>query len=277
MNHTLRQINAQCIERDAECQEIIKKLKEIEQFLDDFYCLNLGNGYVIGICDQRAVLFSIMRILPSVELTLGNVIACCECGCIADANTLLRKYRDDLFFYLYILACNSLDWESAQAKSMIEKIKKWNENELKDFQIGQVLKAIATTPQLKEVVMKYHLKESFTSISNTLNDYVHSNGRAYYNRRYVDYSLHGNLINELKGIVNKAQYITIVFIVLLFFCSPVSVMGEDYIDYLDCNETPPENSQYWVAPFIERFVKQHISLIDSNCLEYLRENTTMQI
>ncbi len=180
LNQTLRQMNARCVAGDNECQQVINDLKELEQFLDDFYFLNFGNGYVIGVCNHQTMLFSAMRILPSLELTMGNVIACCECGCIADASTLLRKYRDDLFFYLYILVCNSLDLESKQAKSMIEKIGKWNENELKDFQIGQVLKEIAMAPQLKDIVIKYHLKESFKTIGDALNNYVHSNGRAYY-------------------------------------------------------------------------------------------------
>lgn len=208
---------------------------------------------------------------------MGNVIACCEGGCVADANTLLRKYRDDLFFYLYVIVSNSLGLESAQVRSMIEKIEKWSRNELKDFQISQVLKEIATAPQLKDIVIKYNLKASFKTIGDTLNNYVHSNGCAYYNRKYTDYLSDGSLIDELKVLENKARYMTVVFVVLLFLCSPVSVMGEDYIDYLDFNETPPENSQYWVAPFIEQFVKQNISLIDPNCLEYLRENTEMRI
>lgn len=277
LNQTLRQMNIQCVAGNSECQQVINGLRELEQFLDDFYFLNSENGYVVGVCNHHTMFFSIMRILPSLELTMGNVIACCESGCIADANTLLRKYRDDLFFYLYILVCNGLDLESEQAKSMIEKIEKWNENELKDFQIGQVLKEIAMAPQLKDIVIKYHLKESFRTIGDALNNYVHSNGRTYYNRTYTDYFLDCSLIGELKKLVSKAQYMTMVFVVLLFLCSPVSVMCEDYINYLDCGETPPENSQYWVAPFIEHFVKQHISLIDLNCLEYLRENTEMQI
>jgi hypothetical protein len=28
------------------------------------------------------------------------------------------------------------------------------------------------------------------------------------------------------------------------------VMASDYLDYLECDLTPPENSQYWVAPFV---------------------------
>lgn len=69
---------------------------------------------------------------------------------------------------------------------------------------------------------------------------------------------------------------TVVFLLLLIFCSPVSVMSEEYIDCLDLNINPPQSSQYWVAPFVENFVKENISIIDTNCLDYLRENTMMQ-
>lgn len=54
-------------------------------------------------------------------------------------------------------------------------------------------------------------------------------------------------------------------------------MSSDYVDYLDCNETPPEGSQYWVAPFIIEFFEQRKELIDSECLKYLQENTNMEL
>ena len=53
-------------------------------------------------------------------------------------------------------------------------------------------------------------------------------------------------------------------------------MSEDDIDYLDFGETPPEGSQYWVAPFIIQFIEENISLIDDQCLAYLKNNTQMQ-
>ena len=69
---------------------------------------------------------------------------------------------------------------------------------------------------------------------------------------------------------------TVVFLLLLALCSPALVMAEDYIDYLDMKATPPENSQYWVAPFVDEFIKENLPLIDKNCLGYLRNNAMMQ-
>lgn len=274
-NQTVHQANVKFVGEDSECQKIINNLRGIEKFLGDFGLLTFGRDFVFGVSDQSPIFFSLNNVMTSLELTIGNVIACCESACIADANTLLRKYRDDLFFYLYISVYNNLDTDSKEAKSMASQITRWLNNDLADFQIGQVLKAIATTPQLKDAATRYHLKESFQKINNHLNNYVHGNGQIYYNRNANAYK-EGALVTELRKLENYTQYITVVFLLLLIFCSPLSVMSEDYIDCLDLRISPPENSQYWVAPFIEHFVKQNISLIDETCLDYLRENTMMQ-
>lgn len=270
-NPTIRQMNAEHIERDSECQQLINELRNIEEFLRDFGFLTFGRDFVFG----TSVFFSLGNVITSLELTLGSVIVCCESACIADANTLLRKYRDDLFFYLYISVYNSLDKHSEKAKAMETNIMKWLNNDLVNFQISQVLKAIATAPQLRDAVLKFNLKESFQKIGDALNDYVHSNGYAYYNRNANSYK-ESELVVELRKLRNKARYMTVVFLLLLIFCSPVSVMSETYIDCLDLSISPPKDSQYWVAPFVERFIKENISLIDKNCLDYLQENTMMQ-
>lgn len=147
-------------------------------------------------------------------------------------------------------------------------------NDMKDFHISQVLKAIATAPQLRDAVLKYSLKDSFRDIGDTLNNYVHGNGYSYYNR-YANSYRDNELITELRLLGKNASYMTVVFLLLLVFCSPLSVMAEDYTDFLEFNEVPPDGSQYWVAPFVENFVKNNISLIDANCIDYLRENTPM--
>ena len=113
-NPTIRQMNAELVERNSECQQLINGLRNIEEFLRDFGFLTFGRDFVIG----TSVCFSLGSVITSLELTLGSVIACCESACIADANTLLRKYRDDLFFSLYISVYNSLDKHSEKAMAM---------------------------------------------------------------------------------------------------------------------------------------------------------------
>ena len=273
---TFREANFKCVEKDSACQQILNKIKSLERFIDDFCVLTFGRDFVIVFSEQGSKSFSLNNIMVSLELTMGSIFSCCKSASLADAYTLLRKYRDDLFFYLYISVYKDMEMESEKSKSMALHITKWYNNNLSDFKISQILKSISESSRLKDAIAKYKLKDSFNKIGENLNNYVHSNGRAYYNRRYVDYLMGKSLISELEKLESCARYITIVFLLLLIMCSPGSVMSTDYIDCLDLNETPPKDSQYWVAPFVEQFVKQNIPLIDSNCLEYLRENTSMQ-
>lgn len=273
---TARQKNAKFVEGNPECQRIINGLKKIAGFLESFDWLTSSRGFICGPFGQNIGAFSLSVITTSLEMTMENVIACCESACIADANTLLRKYRDDLFFFLYISVYRELDWRSEKAKSMANQIAKWLNNNLQNLSISKVLMEIATDSHLSDVVLKYKLKDSFEKISSTLNNYVHSNGHSYYNRSTDAYT-EKVLITELGKLEENARYITVVSLLLLILCSPISVMSETYIDYLDCNMTPPEDSQYWVDGHVEHFVKENISLIDENCLAYLREKTMMQI
>lgn len=272
----IRPVNTKFVKNSPECQQIIEKLKEIQIFLGQYGFLTFRRSGILWFSNQKPVLFSTNNVMTSLELTMGSIIACCEDACIADANTLLRKYRDDIFFYLYIYACNSLEANSSQAKKMKFQIEKWLNNNLKDFFISDVLKDITTIPKINDVVTKYNLKDSFKNIANTLNNYVHSNGYAYYNRNVNSYKP-GKLLLELKHIGEVTKYTTMVFLLLLIICSPTSVMSEDYMDYLDFNDIPPKESEYWVATFVEDFVKKNISIIDKNCLHYLRQNTKMQL
>lgn len=54
-------------------------------------------------------------------------------------------------------------------------------------------------------------------------------------------------------------------------------MAEDYIDYLDCGDNPPDGSQYWVAQFVSEFVSKHKGILDEKCDEYLRKVSGMQL
>ena len=95
---SVRRTNSQLIEQDAECQRLVSEVRIVEKFLNDFGFLSFGRDFVI--CGERT--FSLQTVSTACELTAGSIVACCESGCMADAFSLLRKYRDDLFFYLFV-------------------------------------------------------------------------------------------------------------------------------------------------------------------------------
>jgi len=247
-------------------------MKAIEDLISSFGFLQFGRDYIW--CRRWS--FSLQALISSVELTAGNIIECCECACIADANTLLRKYRDDLFFYLYIVVYDSNKKQDTpiDTTNMEENISRWIQNGLDSFYIQDVLRAIGASPELMEPASNYNLQKSFNSIGKRLNNFVHRNGYVYYNRSIGSYE-ENEFCNYLKVLQDDLKYMTVTFLFLLILCSPLSIMSTDYIDYLECGETPPDGSQYWVAPFVGRFLSENSNLIDDNCYKYLLEITNM--
>lgn len=271
---SIRQLNQQMIAQDNECQKGIDKMHDVEKFLSDFGLLSFGRDIVL--CGEYT--FSLQMILTASELTAGSIISCCESGCMADAYSLVRKYRDDLFFYLYIVvydSSNKLDGKSLAVEQMQENIERWIKNDLDNLHIGTVLQAIGQSSQARNAVQKYKLRSYFDTLNKKLNDYVHSNGVAFYNRNFNVYQ-GSALQKQLEALLNDMRFITITFLFLLTLCSPLSIMSTDYVDCLDCVITPPDGSLYWVAPFVIDFFNRNIDLIDESCLEYLQDNTPME-
>ena len=270
----IRQFNQQIIINDTECQKAIIKMQSVERFLGDFGFLSFGRDYIL--CDNKAI--SLQMISTSFELTAGSIIACCESGCIADAFSLLRKYRDDMFFYLYIVVYDTRKksgCETNATKKMERNIKRWLNNDLKNLIISDVLTDIGQSPWVEDAVKKYKLKSCFKDLGNKLNDYVHSNGISFYNQNINAYQ-EEDLHNQMNAVLKDLRFITVSFLFLLTLCSPLSIMSTDYIDYLDCGMMPPNGSQYWVAPFVADFFKSNMDLIDENCMDYLRDNSAMK-
>lgn len=270
---SIRRKNKNTIFLNENVKRIIRKMTEVEEFLRDFSFFSLERNLIL--CGTNV--FSLQNIMQSSELTVGSIVNCCEACCLADANTLLRKYRDDVFFYLYIVIYDTYDklQVTEQAAKVKANIERWLNNNLDDLSIGEVLKTIGQSPRLKEAVKKYKLQSYFDSIGNRLNDYVHSNGVSFYNRSVDSYQGDG-LQKQMQVLLKDMCFITISFIFLLTLCSPLSIMSTDYVDYLDCHMTPPENSEYWVAPFVTTFFKSNIDLIDESCMEYLKDSTLME-
>ena len=270
---SIRVNNQKKIKKNETYQLKIKELEKIEKFLSDFGFLSFGRDYIV--CQKYT--FSPQLILTALELTSGSIIDCCYAGCLSDANTLLRKYRDDMFFYLYIStydANKKLNLSPEKIYKAEENITKWLQNNLSDLKIGFVLKEIAMSPHTREAVQKYNLHKFFDQINERLNNYVHSNGIKYYNQTFC-FINKNEFQEQLNSLVEDMRFITVTFLFLLTLCSPHSIMSTDYIEYLDNNTTPPKDSQYWVASFIVDFFKRNKHLINDKCLEFLQDNTPM--
>ena len=270
----MRNTNKAFLQKNKNILNLLDQFKSLESFMDDLGFLVFGRDMII--CEKY--MFSMQTILNSSQATLGNIIDCCESFCLADTYTLLRKYRDDLFFCLYIVLydANTRSGITKNTSKMETNIKHWCENGLSNLNISEVLSTIGTSEHLKNVIIKYNLQKRFDIIGKRLNDYIHGNGHSYYNTSAVLFD-DKYLEQQVGDIVFITRYITTTFLFLLVLISPYYIMSTDYVDYLEIGQTPPDGPQHCVAPFVAEFFKDNIKIIDKNCYEYLKENICMDL
>ena len=166
---------------DENFKQLIDDIKITKEFIYNFDFLNFNRSYHF---DGENGIISIDNILNSAHRSLYSIQLCCENCNLADAHTLIRKYRDDLFFYLYILyvKSNSDIFSKNQLSRHEKNIIQWRKDDLKDLNINKILIYIGKSDEAKEAISKYKLQESFKKVSDDLNDFVHSNGNSFYNK-----------------------------------------------------------------------------------------------
>ncbi len=163
-----------------------------------------------------------------------------------------------------------------------ECIPKWREEHRAEYKIiidliGDILKVIAAHPLANRAVQKFKMRASFDKLSDKLNNYVHSNGRMFYNESYNSLMMKKKTKDACVDFEETTVFIIVAFIFLLVLIHPISIMSFDYIDSLEFGEEPVEDAQYWVAPFISEFLEKYNSVLDEKCVGFLREMTGMKI
>ena len=255
------EINRSVIKENSSFQELNTLLEETRNFMYEMSFLAYGRDNIVL---HKVGVISGNQILDSVSRTAESIRYCCLNANFADAYSLLRKYRDDVFYYIYMLTVgDKTDFMKYVELKDLGKDERnicdWIRNQQNDVYIGTIFKAIASS-SAGEAIKKYKLKDAFDKLALKLNNFVHSNGQLYY-----------------KEFGETITYITMSFLMVLVLIRPGLIMSEDYIDYLDCGDTPPDGSQYWVASFVSEYVSRHKGILDEKFDEYLRSVTGMQI
>lgn len=271
--------NRNAISKNQDFIDLDETLTELRDFLSELGYLAFGRDISVI---RRIGPVNGNIILDSATRTMESIRYCCLNANFADAYSLLRKYRDDLFYYLYLftVADNSDLTQVVDVNRLNEDEKNildWVHNQQKDLHIGSVLKCIASHPSTKGAIQKFRLKDSFDKLADKLNNYVHSNGSRFYNESYGKLDVYKKTKQKCDEFSEAAIFITVAFLFLEVLINPLLIMSYDYTDSLDSGGTPLEGSQYWVAPFVSDFLNKHKNVLDESCDSYLREKTEMQI
>ena len=278
--------------------------KKIEDIWYIFFALSDSSSFEISIGKKGKYAIS-TETMMSVLNTLTAIDFCSSRNAYSDAYTLIRKYRDDLMQYLFILnviqnthgltedEINSYTFDLDSMIKMIESdfsilssgkyksdvqlaMESWMYNDLDDtnnaqyrkqyFDTSKYKKYLMSTDKRIDSLMKTFLNPIWASSDRTLNNYVHTNGKKYLTDNYI-YQVDSQ--KKTVELVNTLQQITNIFLCLLAIVDSTKMMSSDYRDYSEMGEQPPDNCQYWVCPCIIDYF--NISL-NKELLSYIQAN-----
>ncbi len=106
-------------------------------------------------------------------------------------------------------------------------------NQQKNLSVDDVFGYIARQSSAKKAIEEFNLKESFVKIRKNLNNYVHSNGRKYYNESYEMLRLKQTIKEKCEDLLKEIIFITVSFLLVLTMIKPMLIMSSDYTDYAD--------------------------------------------
>lgn len=222
------------------------------------------------------------QIIFSKLATLQNIDFCLKNNSITDAYTLLRKYRDDLFLYIYLLLINQ---KQKDMQFDISEQEKNFENEMKAFEtwmkglIGEeeyttikkknfdfkiYIRKIREISEEIECLFKKFFPKKFKKISRVLNNYVHSNGLYYVINGFSD-----DNIKRIEHFTETIIDITVIFMGCLLLINSYCFRSDDYLSALEMDIPPLPDSQYWIDPVLSKFLQKYCS---KELLQYLHEN-----
>ena len=248
--------------------------KELDQYIDFYNSLstNVFSYMTQGtksICNIDSYVYSSLKgTLESIKNTLKN-------GRINDAWALMRKYHDSIIINIYsnLYLKNNFNIENL----VVQQIDNWLncKDSLPEFRImSRYIRDVKSLENLRSLV--FEKDDRYKKIRDRCNNNMHYN--FFSNIILNDNEIHlPNRVKKLNVFSFDLKDLFCLHISYMFSIKEHYMSSSDYIDYLECGMQPPENSQYWVAPFVQEALDEILAKHRPDIMQYLRQNTCMQI
>ncbi len=221
-----------------------------------------------AICNMDTYVYS------SIKGTVESINDILIKGRVNDAYALLRKYYDSVIINVY--SNQYLQDNFSIEKFVVEKINNWlhGKEKLPEFRI--MSQYIRTSEKLKDINNCLYGDDRYKVIRNRCNDNTHYN---FFNNVLLnDKDIY--LKDRLKSLNEFSKDINNIFILHMAYTLYINdhyMMSSDYIDYLDCGMTPEEDSQYWVAPYVQKMFDEIIKVERTDVASIIRDKTCMKL
>lgn len=213
-------------------------------------------------------------VYSSMQGTVESMRTILLAGRINDAYALLRKYHDsaiiNIYSNLYILNNFSLE------NFIVEKINNWLQGKetLPEYRVmSQYIKGADVLRPINDV---FGTDDRYKQLRNRCNDHTHYNfyRHAMLNDNEVHIDNRGWWLNRFS---EDVQDIFILHLGYIFFLNSHYLMSSDHLDALECGMQPEEDSQYWVAPFIQEIFNEIITPKRPDVTAVVKANSPMHL
>ncbi len=213
-------------------------------------------------------------VYSSMQGTIESISTILLAGRINDAYALLRKYHDsaiiNVYSNLYLRDNFSLE------NFVVDKIHNWLQGTEQIPEYRKMSQYIRASDSLKPINDLLNADDRYKQIRDRCNDHTHYNF-------YQHLMLNDNEVyikNRgwwLDRFAEDMKDLFTLHLGYIFFLNDYYMMSKDYLDALECNMTPEENSQYWVAPFIQDIFNDILTPRRPDIAAAIRVNSSMQL
>jgi len=218
-------------------------------------------------------------VFTSIQGTLESIHDILFKGRINDSYPLLRKYYDsaiiNIYTNLYLQDNFGLD------NFIVEKIDNWVKGKEKIPSFKVMSDYIIKSPKVAEITDLIYNASTFKGsslekIRNKCNEHTHY--FYYHNLLINDNEIYlPKRINLLDTFSKELREIFILHISYLFYINDHYMSSTDYMDCMECGMTPEENSQYWVASFVQDIFDNWIKKYRPDIARTIKSSTCMKL
>ena len=213
-------------------------------------------------------------VYSSMQGTLDSIKIILLAGRINDGYALLRKYYDsaviNAYSNLYLRDTFSTD------NFFVEKINNWlqGKESLPEYRV--MSRYLKTSEALKPINDVLDVDERYKRLRDRCNDHTHYNfyRHAMLNDNEIYIKDREWWLNQL---LEDVRDIFVLHLGYIFFINDHYMMSSDYMDAMECGMQPEEDSQYWVAPFIQRIFDEVITPRRPDITDTVKAKSAMQL
>src|SRR3990170_5200086 len=210
----------------------------------------------------------------SIQGTLESIKNILKNGRINDSYTLLRKYYDSIIINIYSILY--LKDNFTFEKFVVEQIDNWIKGKDRLPEFRTMSKYIKSSNQVSGLNKLIEKDFTYMEIRNRCNDHTH-----YNSYRYVvlnDNSVYNpNQLTILDSFSKDLRNLFIFHLSYVFYLNEYYMSSDDFIMSLEEGLTPEDNSQYYVASFIQDMFDKEIKKYRTDLYELIKSTTSMML